>query len=185
MKSLRLFLSVLLITVSTAAFAQSAAPAAKSAPTADEKAFTQIKSLAGNWQGKVTTTPPHPEMDGAILDITMRVTSRGNALVHELQAANTPLDPDRYDHPVTMFYLEDGRLTLTHYCDAGNRPRMVATTLPDGKIDFAFSGISGDKQYHMHHSTFTIIDANHHIEEWTFMMGDQPIHAKMDLQRKN
>jgi hypothetical protein len=36
---------------------------------------------------------------------------------------------------------------------------------------------------HMHHSVFTVIDANHHIEDWTFMMKDKPIHAHFDLQR--
>lgn len=181
MKSLLL---TLFLIASTAAFTQNNA-APKAPPTEAQKSFDQLKSLAGTWEGKVTTTPSSPDMDGAILDVTMRVTSRGNALVHELQEANTPLDATKYDHPVTMFYLDEGRLTLTHYCDAGNRPRMVATTLPDGKIDFEFAGISGDKMYHMHHSTFTIVDANHHIEEWTFMMGDKPIHARMDLQRKN
>jgi len=31
---------------------------------------------------------------------------------------------------------------------------------------------------------FTIIDANHHIEDWTYMMpGDKLVRAHMDLQR--
>jgi hypothetical protein len=29
-----------------------------------------------------------------------------------------------------------------------------------------------------------MIDANHHTEDWTYMMpGDKPMHAHMDLQR--
>jgi hypothetical protein len=116
----------------------------------------------------------------------MRVTSRGNALVHELQEANTPFDPTKYDHPVTMLYLDSDRLTLIHYCDAGNRPRMIARKSPDGKtIEFDFVDISGGTQYgHMHHAVFTAIDANHHTEDWTYMMpGDKPVHAHFDLQR--
>ena len=36
----------------------------------------------------------------------------------------------------------------------------------------------------MHHAVFTFIDANHHTEDWTYMMpGDKPMHAHMDLQR--
>jgi len=35
----------------------------------------------------------------------------------------------------------------------------------------------------MHHGVFTIIDANHHTEDWTFMMKDKPVHAHFDLQR--
>jgi hypothetical protein len=114
----------------------------------------------------------------------MRVTSRGNVLVHEFQEAGTPLDAAKYDHPVTMLYLDGDQLTLVHYCDAGNRPRMVGKMSPDGKtLEFEFKDISGNPEYHMHHAVFTIIDANHHTEDWTFMMKDKPIHAHFDLHR--
>jgi hypothetical protein len=184
MKSFRFSLFFLLLGISTVAFAQSEAQ--KPVPTEAQKSFQKLKSLAGTWEGKVTLTPPQPQFNSDKPSIvTMRITSRGNALVHEIQEAGVPDDPTKYDHPVTMFYLDEGKLTLTHYCDAGNRPRMVATTLLDGKIDFEFADISGNPKYHMHHSTFTILDANHHVEEWTFMMGDKPVHARFDLQRKN
>jgi hypothetical protein len=36
----------------------------------------------------------------------------------------------------------------------------------------------------MHHALFTFIDANHHIEDWTFMVaGDKSVQAHFDLQR--
>jgi hypothetical protein len=36
----------------------------------------------------------------------------------------------------------------------------------------------------MHHAVFTIIDADHHTEEWTYMEpGDKPAHAHMELTR--
>jgi hypothetical protein len=85
-----------------------------------------------------------------------------------------------------MFYLDGDRLLLTHYCDAGNRPRMAARTSPDGKkVEFDFLDVAGSTKYgHMQHAVFTVIDANHHTEDWTFMMpGDKPMHAHMDLQR--
>ena len=120
------------------------------------------------------------------MHVSMRVTSRGNALVHEMQEAGTPLDATKYDHPVTMFYLDGDRLTLVHYCDAGNRPRMVARPFADGKkVEFDFVDLSGGNDYgHMYHAVFTFVDANHHIEDWTYMMpGDKPMHAHFDLQR--
>jgi hypothetical protein len=120
------------------------------------------------------------------LHLTMRVTSRGNAIVHEFQEAGTPLDASQYDHPVTMFYLDTDQLNLVHYCDAGNRPRMTGKVSPDGKsIEFEFANLSGGNQRgHMHHAVFTIIDPKHHIEEWTYMLpGDKAIHARMDLHR--
>ncbi len=36
----------------------------------------------------------------------------------------------------------------------------------------------------MVHAKFTIVDANHHIEEWTYMLPNgMPIHARFDLKR--
>jgi hypothetical protein len=151
-----------------------------------QKSFDNLKTLAGTWQGSLKATPPDPEIDNAKPEITLRVTSRGNALVHEMQEAGTPLDAKKYDHPVTMLYVDGDKLNLIHYCDAGNRPHMVARPSADGKkIEFDFTDLSGGNQYgHMYHSVFTIIDADHHIEEWTYMMpGDKPMQVRMDLKR--
>ncbi len=188
MKSLRFVLTAVLLSLATGAFAQNHdMPKPAAAKSDAQVSFDTIKTLAGTWEGSVTLDPPQPQMsDGKPLQITMRVTSRGNALVHEMQEAGTPLDPAKYDHPVTMLYLDSDRLTLVHYCDAGNRPRMVARKSPDGKtIEFDFVDISGGTQYgHMHHAVFTAIDASHHTEDWTYMMpGDKPMHAHFDLQR--
>ena len=179
MKSVRTSLWLALLALSTVALAQSDG----------QKSFDKMKTLAGEWEGVVTVTPPMPGMDGSNkLHVSMRITSRGNAIVHELQEAGTPLDPTKYDHPVTMFYLDSDHLTLVHYCDAGNRPRMSAKPMIEDKtLDFDFVDVSGSLQYgHMQHSTFTVIDANHHVEDWTYMMpGDKPVHAHMDLRRLN
>jgi hypothetical protein len=177
MKSGRVFLPLLLLSLSLQSFAQSDA----------QKSFTLMKSLAGTWEGAVTVDPPQHDMgNGSATRVTMRVTSRGNALVHEMSVVGKPDDPTRYDHPVTMLYLDADRLLLTHYCDAGNRPRMVGKTSADGKIvEFDFLDLAGGTQYgHMHHAVFTSVDANHHIEDWTYMMpGDKPVHARIDLKR--
>ena len=166
--------------------AQAASAQPASTPTNAQKSFEQLKSLAGSWEGKVTTTPPMPEMDGGLMQVTLRVTSRGNALVHEMKGAGEPDDPSRYDHPVTMLYLDGDRLMLTHYCDAGNRPRMTGKTLrrTERKWNSNFSTWRAARQHgHMHHAVFTTIDANHHTEDWTFMTGDKPLQAHFDLQR--
>jgi hypothetical protein len=186
MKSLRFMLPVVLMSLSAMIFAQMDVQKSDAPKSDAQKSFDQLKTLAGSWEGHVTTVPPAPDIEGKSPRITMRVTSRGNAIVHEMKEAGTPDDPTRYDHPVTMMYLDEDRLLLTHYCDAGNRPRMVAKTSPDGKtIEFDFLDVAGGTQYgHMHHAVFTVIDANHHTEDWTYMMpGDKPMHAHMDLQR--
>ena len=188
MKSPRSLLAVVLVSLATMAFAQMDAQKS-AAPSDAQKSFDTLKTLAGTWQGPITLDPSREDVKpGTLGQISMRVTSRGNALVHEMQEAGTPLDATKYDHPVTMFYLDSDRLTLIHYCDAGNRPRMVGKLSPDGKkVEFDFVDLSGGNEYgHMYHAVFTIIDSNHHIEDWTYMMpGDKPMHAHMDLTKSN
>src|SRR5271169_1656502 len=175
MKSPRYLLAMVLLSLSTVAFAQSDGPKSDA-----QKSFDQLKTLAGSWEGIVKTDPPAPEIDGKHAQAILRVTSMGNAIMHEMRGEGRP------DDPITMLYMDSGRLTLTHYCDAGNRPRMVAKASPDGKtVEFDFVDVAGGTEYgHMHHAVFTVIDENHHTEEWTYMMpGDKPMHARFDLQR--
>lgn len=189
MKSLRVVMLTLLLALCPMVFTQNALQpisTKQSVPSEAQKSFTEIKTLAGTWKGQVTIDPAMHDMANTEMEVSLQVTSRGNALVHEMKEAGKPSDPTKYDHPVTMFYLDGDQLLLTHYCDAGNRPRMVGRTSADGKtVEFDFLDVSGNTQYgHMQHAAFTVVDANHHIEDWTFLMpGDKPVHARMELQR--
>jgi hypothetical protein len=170
MKSPSVMFSVLLLSLSVAALGQSDA----------QKAFDKLKTLAGSWDGPITTTPTQAEIEGKSMHVSLRVTSMGNTLMHEMTGAGQP------DDPITMLYLDGDRLLLTHYCDAGNRPRMTGRMSADGKTaEFEFLDVAGSTQYgHMHHVVFTFIDASHHTEDWMFMMpGDKPVHAHVDLKR--
>jgi len=74
MKPTPYLLSAALLALSTLAFAQSDA----------QKSFDQLKSLAGSWEGA---------MDGKPMQISLRVISMGNALMHEMKMAGRPDDP--------------------------------------------------------------------------------------------
>ena len=113
--------------------------------------------------------------------ITIRVTSTGNAILHEMTASGGP------DDPITMIYVDGDRLLLTHFCDSGNRPRMQGRLSPDGNtVTFDFLDVSGSaEKFLMHDAVFTIVDADHHIEAWTYSLhGKPPIRSPgMQLQR--
>ena len=184
MKPLNLLLILVSMSVPSLASAQHdhSTDAAAPSVSASQKAFDQLKTLEGSWVGQLTTIPEVPAVNGKFAQFSLRVTSLGNAFVHEMSVSGLP------DHPLTMFYRDEDRLLLTHYCDAGNRPRMVGKVSPDGKtIEFDFLDLAGsDQRGHMHHAVFTFVDENHHIEEWTYMMpGDKPMRAHFDLQRTN
>jgi hypothetical protein len=171
MKSKYIFTLGLVLALSLSAAAQSDA----------QNTFDQRKTLAGSWEGRMTTNSQRSEIEGKAMQVTLGVTSMGNMLMHEVTAAGRP------DDPITMVYLDGDRLMLTHYCDAGNRPRMTGKMYPDGKtVEFDFLDVAGSPQYgHMHRAVFTEIDANHHTEDWTYMeSGDKPVHAHVDLQQR-
>ena len=153
-------------------------------PSAETKqAFALIKTLSGRWQGPFL----NPETQKpVVMEAWIRVASRGNSIVHEMKGAGDADDPGKNDHPITMMYLDGANLILTHYCDAGNRPRMSGRISPDGKtVDFDFLDVAGPTNYgHMQHATFTFIDSTHHTEEWTWAMpSGKTMGARMDLHR--
>ena len=135
-----------------------------------------MKSLAGTWQGTLTTDSPAWSTD-KLLPLTIRVASHGNALVHELDTGG----PE-----VTVFYTEGDHLALVHYCDFGNRPHMITHPSENGKvITCDLTEAPGNDQIgHVSQAVFTLIDANHHTEDWVFLpTGQKPVHAHMDFKR--
>lgn len=181
MTSRRFTFSIILMLVSTVALAQhDHAQPNPTAPSDAQKSFEMLKTLAGSWEGTLTPVPAVKDFAGAPVKVMIRVTSKGNALMHEMTIAGLP------DDPITMLYLDDGRLMLTHYCDIGNRPRMVGKTSPDGKtVAFEVLDISGSTQRgHMADAVFTIVDVNHHIEEWkSIYPGGKTMTGRFELKR--
>ena len=107
---------------------------------------------------------------GKSMKMTMRVTSTGNAILHEVSASGRP------DDPITMIYVDGDRLLLTHFCDSGNRPRMQGKLSPDGNtVTFGFLDVSGNTdEFLMHDIVFTMVDADHHIEAFTYSLNGKP-----------
>jgi hypothetical protein len=169
LKLLRFALALLVLLAASTVLAQNAAQ------TSAQKSFDQLKSLAGSWQGKTS--------DGRLLTVTFRDTAGGSALMSEIEGKG---EADM----ISMFHLDGAnRLLLTHYCGAGNQPRMSGSASPDGKtITFNFfdgTNLSTPDAGHMQRVVFTIVDANHHTEDWTFNAGPgKEMKEFFDLQRK-
>ncbi|HZS96849.1 MAG TPA: hypothetical protein VFA40_08710 [Terriglobales bacterium] len=133
--------------------------------------FENLKALNGTWEGKANS-------DRSV-KIVFRPTSGGSALMSEILG-----DEDM----VTMFHLDNNRVLMTHYCGAGNQPRMQASASPDGKtITFSFidgTNMASPKAGHMDHLVITMPDADHHTEDWTFVQEDgKQMKEHFDLAR--
>jgi hypothetical protein len=162
-RSTRATLAVFVILAASAALAQSDA----------QKSFDQLKSLAGIWEGKNS-------MNQAI-QVSFKVIANGSAVMSEISGHGEDM--------ITMFHLDGpNKLVLTHYCPSGNQPRMQATTSADGKtITFNFvdaTNLASLDVGHMHRVAITVLDANHHTEEWSYADHGKDMKELFDLRRK-
>ena len=134
-------------------------PTNSAAQTDAKKAFEQMKTLAGSWQGTIMNIS---------IDVTIRAASSGTAILHEATTGGG--HPP--NHEITMFYVDGDRLLATHYCDGGNRARLEGKMSPDAKtIEFSFLDVAGStKGGLVKRMAFTMIDENHHAIEADFIM---------------
>jgi len=163
-KSTRTLLSLLFLAASLTAYAQTDA----------QKAFASLKNMPGTWEGK--TADGHPVL------VSFKVVSGGTAVMSDIQGHGP-------DDMISMFNLDGpNKLLLTHYCSTGNQPRMAASVSPDGKT-FTFNfvdatNLDGPDSGHMQRMVLTLLDDNHHTEDWTFVDHGKEMKEQFDLRRK-
>lgn len=162
MKTLRYAVAIAVVLCAACALAQSNA----------QKTFDRMKTLAGEWEGK--------NNQGQTLRVSFRETAGGSALLSEIHGQGP-------ENMISMIHLDGDRLLMTHYCGAGNQPRMTATIAPDGKsVMFDFidaTNLASADAGHMNHVVFAMPDADHHTEEWTFLDHGKEMKELFTLQR--
>jgi hypothetical protein len=165
-------LFIIIFAAASAAFSQETSK--NVTPQSDaQKAFEKLKTLSGSWGGTIMGVP---------INFTIRTASSGTAILQEGNTAKGPTP----DHEITMFYLDGDRLLATHYCDAGNRVNMEGKISDDGKsVEFSFLDEAGStKNGLVKRVKFTLLDANNHVEEFTFVMSNgKPIELRGEFQR--
>jgi hypothetical protein len=134
------------------------------------KSYDLLKTMEGNWTGKNT--------QGQTVDVTFRMTAGGSALMSEIHGHGP-------ENMISMFHMDGDRLLMTHYCGAGNQPRMKIVSSDAKSVSFEFvdgTNIApGDG--HMQRVTFTMADADHHSEDWTFIDHGKELRQVFALER--
>ncbi len=141
-----------------------AAPAAYAQGKTDtidaRAAFEKLKGLAGDWEGDAGDKSS--TMKGLVL---YKVIGGGSAVVETLF-------PGTPHEMLTVYHLDGKKLMLTHYCAAGNQPRMTLTrkSTPQ-QLDFDFSGgtnLKASKDPHMHALRIRFEDKDRIAAEWDY-----------------
>jgi hypothetical protein len=146
---------LLLIAILVAASNGAVADIPKSDKPSDAAAaFARLKALVGEWQ---SDSKAH---------ISYELVGAGTALVERDSMPDMP-------PMLTVYYVDGDRLLLTHYCMAGNQPRMQARRInaAAGEIDFDFldaTNLASPSAGHMHSAKVRLIDNNHFSSEWTY-----------------
>lgn len=148
-----------------------------SAPTPAQTAFARLKALTGVWQGRVGDREKGP-----VATVTYQTTAGGNTVMETLF-------PGTRHEMVTMYYLENGKLVLTHYCAAGNQPQMALTKKSTADLlDFNFIGganIRSRRDGHMRSARIRFLAPDALESEWDyFENGKLSDTKKFFLKRK-
>lgn len=141
-----------------------AGPKADSA--AGPAAYSRLKNLAGEWEAAAEMGKLH---------LNFELISGGTALVERISGEKTP-------PMMTVYYLDGGRLLMTHYCMLGNQPRMQAKAFnaQTGEIDFDFLDATNlaPGGRHMHRAKFHLTGNDRLSEEWQLYEDNQPAHTE-------
>lgn len=116
-------------------------------------AFARLKALVGEWRAEKA-------------HVAYELIAGGSTLLERETVEKMP-------PMLTVYHLDGDRLLLTHYCMAGNQPRMQARAFDrtSGELRFEFldaTNLKGADAGHMHNATFRFLDDNHFVSEWDF-----------------
>ena len=161
-------------TSSNSLSSSSPARVASATPQQNAALIDQVKQLAGTWE----ILSDKGEVEGTS---TFAVSS-GGSVVREIMFVGA-------EQEMTNVYHMDGpTLVMTHYCAAGNQPRLRAAAGKPGTIEFKTDSVTnwtgGSKEY-MGELTLTIRDKDHISQSWTsFAEGKRQPTMVMQLRRK-
>jgi hypothetical protein len=136
--------------------------------------FDQLKSLAGEWQAALP--------DGKIHKASYEIASGGTVVVETLVPPNEP-------SMMSIYHMDGDKLAMTHYCSAGNQPRMraVVTARDIKSLRFAFvdvTNLTKPSDGHMHGLTITFQDKDHMRHEWIWREGGKEVVSVFNFTRK-
>ena len=111
-----------------------------------------------------------------------RVIARGSAILVTSEFKDAP-----GEGMATVFFVDQGRLKLTHYCEARNQPTLVATSITSDSITLEFesgTGMASRDTGHMDKVVMKFRDHDHFTEQWSwYQNGQQRLFEEVEYRR--
>jgi hypothetical protein len=129
--------------------------------------FDRLKALEGQWEA---TTPEGKTR------IIYQVISNGTALLETIVSENM----------VSVYHPDGNAILMTHYCAAGNQPRMRAQAVSSDSIAFQYvdaANLKSSSDGHMYRLVIKFKDANHVTQVWTWKEAGKETTSEFQLVR--
>lgn len=124
-----------------------------------QRTFESFKALAGDWRGE--------DAKGAPVLVTYETLAGGHSVVEKF----THTGHGENAAMLTVYHLDGDSLRLTHYCMAGNEPRMRAESYSANSVKFELvdvTGLDSPDEGHMHMAEFVFDGKDSFSTAWTF-----------------
>jgi hypothetical protein len=150
----------------------------KAAAGSGAESLAKLKKLVGTWVATDAAGKPTEQV------VSVFKLTGGGSAVHETIFPGTPHEM------VTLYHLDGKDLVMTHYCAAGNQPKMKAVAGKENQIKFEFAGgtnLDPAKDMHMHEGSITFFDDGRIEWSWQGWSGGKPAEGhgvSMKLARK-
>lgn len=139
--------------------------------------YEKMKTLAGTWEGTSSMGD-----EGEKVTVKYEMTSADSAIVETLF-------PGTPHEMVSVYYDDNGKLSMTHYCMIKNQPNMILKNSNAKVIGLEFSGgtnLKSESDPHMHALNITFEDDNNIVQEWIYYEdGKEKGANKLKLSRVN
>ena len=141
--------------------------AAGNAAADENNVMEKLKLLEGDW----AMLDENGEDTGEI-GSTFRISSGGSVLV-EVMGPDHPGGHEMFN----MYHADGERVLMTHYCAAGNQPRMeVIATDDENRLELRFESVtnlSSPEADHMHQAEYIFHSEDRLTTHWWSMSGGE------------
>jgi hypothetical protein len=146
-----------------------------SSPKTAIAAFTTLRALAGDWEGK--------DDDGNPARTSFKQVASNTAILETLSMSGM-------DEMLTLYSLDEDGIALVHYCPTNNQPRMRAIPQEDApkQLNFQFQGATNLPDLavgHEHQLVILFEDKDHITEQWSWRKNGKDTKMTYRFVRKS
>jgi hypothetical protein len=142
-------------------------------------AHERLKALVGDWRGSFEWSGDRT--GSGAMNASYYLTGNGSALVENLEVNASVI-------MTTVYHLDGPDLRMTHYCAAGNQPRLKASDIGEngGVVRFAFvdaTNLAKPDSPHVHGFEIRLQSDNKVTLVFTFEGGGKKSYERVELTR--